>query len=232
VDSAECHRVARGWATEPVPADFHWLRDRASHAKYDAELQASQVISSVAVLGTIDLAADNAPFFSWSATLHVARDGWVHGLGGWFECELAAGVRMTNSPLADNPIRRPQAFLPLDEPVQVRTAEQISVTIMARPAENLLAWRAEFPATGRRFSHSTWHTLPLSPRSLELAEAKARPRASAAGRACSTVLAYCDGERSAGEIERIVLERHPELLPSRDEISRFVAHTIARYCDP
>ena len=44
---------------------------------------------------------------------------WLDGLAGWFECELAEGVWMTNSPLADNPIRRPQAFLPIGEAMPV-----------------------------------------------------------------------------------------------------------------
>ena len=232
VESVECHRLAQAWAAEPVPPDFHWLRQRATHAKHAVELKADLLISSTAELGTIELGNDGPPFFSWSADVRVTRDGCVHGLGGWFGCELAEGVGMTNSPLAKQPIRRCQAFLPLDEPVRVRKGEQIVARIMARPEDDLLAWVVEFPATGRRFRHSTWNGCNLSPQDLARASEKTRPRPNATGRARSTVLSYCDGERSAREIERVVLERHPELLPSRTEISRFVAQTIARDCEP
>ena len=80
----------------------------------------------------------------------------MNGVAGWFDCELATNVWMTNSPLAAKPIQRPQAFLPIGEAVQVKGGDVVKATIMARPADNLIAWVVEFPETGQRFSHSTW----------------------------------------------------------------------------
>ena len=54
------------------------------------------------------------------------------------------------------------------------------------------------------------------------------PQLSADGRARTTVLGYCDGRRTAREIEQAVLRDHPDLLPSPDEISRFVAQVLGR----
>jgi hypothetical protein len=42
------------------------------------------------------------------------------------------------------------------------------------------------------------------------------------------VLSYCDGRRTAREIEQQVLADHPDLLPSPDETVRFVVHVLAR----
>ena len=47
--------------------------------------------------------------------MRIERDGTMHGLAGWFDCELADGVSMTNSPLSDRAIDRSQAFLPIEE---------------------------------------------------------------------------------------------------------------------
>ena len=69
------------------------------------------MLAGPAELGCIDLRVDNPEFFSWTVELTVARDGTLHGLAGWFECELAENVWMTNSPLSAQAIKRSQAFL-------------------------------------------------------------------------------------------------------------------------
>ncbi|MFO1421375.1 MAG: hypothetical protein U1F70_17180 [Candidatus Competibacteraceae bacterium] len=54
------------------------------------------------------------------------------------------------------------------------------------------------------------------------------PRLSREGQARIAVLGYCDGQRTAREIEEAVLREHPNLFPSTDEISRFVARALGR----
>ena len=116
---------------------------------------------------------------------------------------------------------------PLDA-VPVRGGDLVRATIMARPAEHLIAWTVEFPATGRRFSHSTWQGMLLSPEVLMRSKPDHVPQLSHAGQARMTVLGYCDGKRSAQEIEQVVLRDHPHLFPSSGEISRFVAQVLGR----
>jgi len=108
------------------------------------------LLGSSAVLGDIDLYADHSDFFSWSTDLQIERDGLMHGVAGWFECELATDVWMTNSPLAEKPIHRYQAFLPINEAVKVNAGDTVKATVMARPADHLIAWVVKFPATGQR----------------------------------------------------------------------------------
>ena len=228
VESETCRDKAEGWRAEGVPAEYHWLRQYASNAKHAVELPREAVLGAAAELGDIDLYADNPDFFSWTAELRIERDGVMHGLAGWFECELAEGVWMTNSPLADRPIKRPQAFLPIDEAVEVKAGDRVKATIMARPAEHLIAWVVEFPASGRRFSHSTWQGMLLAPEDLIRAQPDRVPRLSREGQARNTVLGYCDGRRTAREIEQAVLRDHPGLFPSPEEIRRFVAQVLGR----
>jgi protein arginine N-methyltransferase 1 len=152
----------------------------------------------------------------------------MHGVAGWFDCELTEGVWMTNSPLSPEAIGRPQAFLPIDEAVPVSAGDIVKATVMARPAEHLIAWVVEFPATGRRFSHSTWQGMLLSHEDLIRAHPERVPRLSHEGQARMTVLQYCDGRRTAGDIERAVLRDHPTLFPSPEEISRFVMQVLGK----
>lgn len=228
IESDRYRQMAEGWRAEGVPTEFHWLRGHSVNTKHTAEFKREEVIAPPAALGTIDLRNEEREFFSWTAELRMARGGTVHGLGGWFDCELCEGVRMTNSPLAETPIRRPQVFLPIDEPVAVKAGDPASVTVMARPREHLIAWSVEFPATGRRFSHSTWQGMLLAPEDLMRADPARTPTPSHEGIARGIVLGYCDGKRSARDIQQSVLREHPGLFPSAEEISRFVAHVLAK----
>lgn len=228
VESETCRNKAEGWRAEGVPAEFHWLRQYAVNAKHAVELPRNALLGAPAELGAIDLSADNPDFFSWTAELCIERDGVMHGLAGWFECELAEGVWMTNSPLANRRINRSQAFLPIDEAVEVKAGERVKATVMARPAEHLIAWVVEFPASGRCFSHSTWRGMLMAPEDLIRAHPDRVPRLSREGLARNTVLGYCDGRRTAREIEQAVLRHHPDLFPSPQEISRFVAQVLGR----
>jgi protein arginine N-methyltransferase 1 len=135
---------------------------------------------------------------------------------------------MTNGPLAAEAIARPQAFLPIDEAIPLRAGDRITATVMTRPADNLIAWSVEIPASGRRFDQSTWKGLVLGASDLLRTNPDRVPRVSPAALARSVVLGYCDGQRSAREIEDLVLRDHPDLFPAQTEVSRFVAEVLAR----
>ena len=228
VGSKKCSELANGWQAETVPPEFHWLRSYSINSKHAIDLKREDVLSSPAVLGDIDLHADNPAFFSWNAELRIERDGAIDGVAGWFECELAENVWMTNSPLADRPIQRSQAFLPIREAVKVKGGDVVKAAIMARPGDNLIAWVLEFPATGQRFAHSTWQGMLLSPEQLIRANPNHVPQLSREGRARMLVLGYCDGKRTSQEVERAVSRDHPDLFPSPSEISSFVLRVLGR----
>ncbi len=228
VGAQRCDELANGWCAEGIPNEFHWLRKHAVNTKHAVNLERGDVLAAPAALGDINLYADNPEFFSWTGEICIERDGLMHGLAGWFECELAEGVWMTNSPLAEEPIRRPQAFLPIDEAVKVQAGDTVRATVMARPADHLIAWVVEFPASGRRFAHSTWQGQILTPEQLMQRNPEHVPQLGCKGQATATVLSYCDGTRTVAEIEHAVLRDHPDLLPSAGEISGFVAKILGR----
>jgi len=226
VQSEKAYAKADRWVNVVVPPEFHWVRRYAINAKHSVELGAGEVLSEQASLGVIDLASDSPDFLSWSAQLRIERDGTLHGVAGWFECELAPDVWMTNSPCAAQAIDRSQAFLPIDEPVPVAVGDVLNVRIMARHADHLLAWTVEVPGAGRQFRHSTWQGMLWAPEDIIRSQPDRVPTLSREGRARLAVLGCCNGQRSAREIERRVLEQYPDLFPSRDEISHFVAQAL------
>ena len=228
VASRQCSELSLGWQGEKVPPEFNWLSSYSINAKHAVTLERDDVLCTPAVLGDIDLYADSPAFFSWVAELRIERDTVMHGLAGWFECELAENIWMTNSPLAETPIQRPQAFFPIGDAVQVKSGDVVKVTLMARPTEHVIAWAVEFPATGQRFSHSTWQGMLLSPEDMLRSNPNHVPQLSREGQARMTVLGYCNGIRTVHEIEQAVLRDHPDLFPSSTEISHFVFRILGR----
>lgn len=220
-----------GWRSEKVPEECHWLFANSVNTKHAVKLSRENILGGPCELETINLLSESREFFSWTAELTVQRAGVIHGLSGWFECELVEGVWMTNSPLSKEAIDRPQAFLPIGEPTSVQEGECIAVTVMARPKDNVIAWSVEFPASGQQFSHSTWLGTVLGQDDMLRAGPDWKPQVSRTGSGRSIVLSYCDGRRSAAEIEELVLREHSDLFPSRLEISRFVCEVLARDTD-
>ena len=228
VESQKCRQLAEAWQAPGIPPEFHWVRQHGVNSKHAVNLRRDELLTDSAELCCIDLQADNPDFFSWSARLTVQRDGVLHGLAGWFECELAEGVWMTNSPLSDAGIDRSQAFLPIDEALPVKCGEVLDVTVMARPADHVIAWTVGHPASGRRFSHSTWKGDLLELERLARSHPEHVPQISRNAHARSLVLGYCDGQRSMAQVQNAVLRDHPALFPSTEEITRFVTTVLSR----
>ncbi|MFC1832340.1 methyltransferase domain-containing protein [Thermodesulfobacteriota bacterium] len=231
IESGKCYSLATRWNGPDVREEYRWLNDYELNSMRAVSLSREELVSDPVMLGFIDLHADNPDYFSWSVDIRIKRDGFMHGLGGWFESELCEGVTISNSPLDDQSIKRSQIFLPFETPVPVKEDEAVQATVMARPAEDLIGWIAELPESGRRFSHSTWKGSIITDKDIKQTAPTRIPRVSYDGRARLTVLGYCDGRRTAQEIEQAVLRNHPDLFPTPEEISRFVNHVLFRDAD-
>ena len=111
VQLAALHERVTFWATRPAGFDFAPALEVAATTGYPARVRAEHVISAPVVAGTVDLMAEPVLPINISATLVVARDGFLHGIAGWFVAHLSAAVTMTNSPLSADRIRRRPVFL-------------------------------------------------------------------------------------------------------------------------
>lgn len=228
VQSDRCYRIADAWGRAPVPDELRWLRKHSINSKHAVKLATDEILSEPVALGVIDFNADNPEFFSFDATFEIARDGVIHGLAGWFDCELADGVWMTNSPISPQAIRRNQAFLPIDTPLPVKQGDVLRARVTTRPSDNLITWMLAGPTVEQRFTHDTWTGTLVGEQDLARSLPDRVPRLHRTGQARRIVLDYCDGKRTAREIEQAVLRDHPDLFPSPAEIGRFVATALER----
>ncbi len=227
VNAAKCREKAFAWTASTMPEHFRWLEDYAVNSKHTHFYKPEELLTSEGTLGEIDLAAENPGHFSFIAQLVATADGELDGLGGWFDCAIAAGVSMTNSPLAEMRINRDQVFLAFDRPMPVKMGDVLRVTLTLRHDVTMIAWTAHNTASGERRRQSTWASQILSPVDRSVAETRsvALNRTGAASRA---VLALVDGKRSPREIEDMIVATHPDLLPSESEIRKFVQNELMR----
>jgi protein arginine N-methyltransferase 1 len=225
--SSGCRKLADAWTSNPIHAEYAWLREYAVNARHPYEFKGEELASAAADLGTIDLRRDSPEHFSFSAKLAIERACELDGLAGWFACELANDVWMTNSPLAPGRINRQQVFLPFAAPLTVIEGDTVEVTVAVRHDTSLTSWSARVLRTGQSARQSTWASTILDPLD-RIPPGKRRRQLTPKGKALQSLLAQVDGQTPDAEIESAVVRDHPNLYPSRDLIGRFVRSELHR----
>ena len=228
VDAQDLQQFAARWRNGSVPDDFAWVGAPASNTKHALTATADNLLAEPATLATLETGSGSADFLSWQAVFTCTRKGTLDGLLGCFDARIIDGIYMSNSPRAAERLQRPQAFLPLDEPVEVREGEPIDATVMARPLDQVLAWTVELPEQARRYSQTTFNGLLLDGEALERSRMDRVARLNERGMARQVVLSYCDGTRTVADIEALVRSEHPRLFPSAQATERFVRRVLAR----
>ena len=228
VESTKCRELVSQWRKEGIPEEFGWVAGAAANTKHGITLGSKDLLADAQSLATLELGAEAEPFLSWTIEFECARAGTLDGIAGWFDCRLIDGVYMTNSPVADERLDRPQAFLPLEEPIAVSAGEIIRATIMVRHLDSVIGWVIELPEKGQKYSHNTFNGLLLDREDI----ARMQPDRTAAlndrGRARQLVLSYCDGQRTIAEVEALVQREHPNLFPSEMAATSFIRRVVTQ----
>lgn len=223
IGSEECANKAFAWTKPGIPQELHWIAGHAVNEKYAVSLKPEDVLGTFSDLGEIDFLVEERTFFSWKTEMTITRGGEMHGLGGWFDCRLCEGVAMTNSPLVSERINRHQALFPIEEPLQVAPGDVIRASLAMRPDESSFAWTVEHVPSGRRFRHGTLKSEVFNKSDLLRSRPDHVPVPTATARAGQIVMGYCDGKRTAAEIGAAVLADHPDLFPTPQAVTDFVA---------
>jgi len=224
------------WSTSPAGFDFTPTRVLAANTGYQVDLPPESVCGDVALIANVDLNhAITEPFHN-EATAAIRRSGTIHGLGGWFVAQLAAGISMTNSPLSAERIHRRQVYFPIDRAVQVTAGDLVRIRMTVRPTDSVVNWNVDVldGSSGVRkdsFRHSTWKGMLLPLEDLKRTQPGFKPKLIPRGEARRTVVNLCDGIRTLVEIEDEVFRLHGKLFRTKEEAAVFVAEVVARYAE-
>ena len=220
---------SRGFAgldSEPV---LKWARNTG----YPRLLEPSAALSSESISAVTD-PLGGARLIRLQGSSTIERDGILHGIGGWFDAELAPGVKLTNAPRAEVRLNRRNVFLPLDVAVPVSRGDRVETHLRIRPFDKLVSWDVTVHTATAviRERHSTLDGMLLSREERQSHRPGSIPRLTKRGEARRSVLELCDGHRTLEAIEREVQARHPDLFPAFGEAQAFVAEVVARYSEP
>jgi hypothetical protein len=235
VESAAMYARIEFWDSRPADFDFHSVRHPAANTVYPARFVPENLLGPPATGVRLNPATAGTGRVAFAVTLPIDRSGMLHGLGGWFNAELAPGVAggsMSNSPLDAARIRRRQAFLPIGRSIPVTVGDAVDVRIQILPEQMIVAWdvRVQRRAAGvETFRHSTLHGMLLTREDLDHTRPAFRPTLTPMGVARRSILELCDGSRTLTEIEAEVHRRHADLLGTRDRTAVFVAEVMASY---
>ena len=233
VESESLEAQVSFWDSNPAGFGFHSVTELAANTGYQVELMAAQMLGAPAVLASLPLGAPAVPIHG-RVILKAERAGTLHGIGGWFDAELAPGVSMTNSPLAAARIRRRQIFFPVRPAMPLAVGDEAAVEMTILPRDGIVSWSVEARIAGagarqRSERHSTWKGMLLNREDLARTRPDFIPVLNARGAARRTVVDLCDGRRSLREIEEQLWQRHRDLFVSRGEAEEFAAEVVTRY---
>lgn len=234
VEAADLWARVQFWDSAPHGFDFSCVHDGAANTGYPCAFETRQLLGEGKPAVTFDLTRPQPATgaAAGEVALHVAREGVMHGLAGWFTAELAPGITMTNAPGATTRIFRQNAFLPLDPPVPVRVGDSVHVRIMVRPAELILVWRVtvlrQSSVVATRHG-TTLRGMLIAREDLARTNPERQPHLSGWADARATVLELCDGQRALRDVEAATAARHPALFPTLSEAAVFVAEVVTRY---
>lgn len=143
------------WSTERYGFDLSPLRTFASNTMFTTSIAASAYLASPADLIDIDLATVDDPTVAGSASFEIARDGTLHGFGGWFTATLAEGITLTSQ--EPDATHWQQAFLPLEQPIPVIRGTRVELELQSHDGQ---AWRWRGRAGDAAFDQTTWLSRP------------------------------------------------------------------------
>jgi hypothetical protein len=179
------------------------------------------------ICGAVTLEARSADL-GGEVLLTIERAGTVHGLGGWFQAELAPGVELTNAP-PDHAPSWSHAFLPVEHPLDVKPGDELRARLNAARGDHVLSWDVSHPADGssrRGLRQSTFFGFPLS------AARRARtptstPTLNRWGEITRWALSQIDGATQIGELERELLSRFPGAFASEEDVAGYLSDLLA-----
>jgi protein arginine N-methyltransferase 1 len=136
------YRACDPWGEHAYGLDLSPARPFALNTPFRVALRPDWLIGEPAVLSRFVLAKVEEVDVRAQVTCSASREGILHGIGGWFDAELAPGIRLTNAPPLQTPNWR-HVFFPIEEPVPLEEADEIRVAIWVSGDDKRYSWRVE-----------------------------------------------------------------------------------------
>ena len=198
------------WASNAAGFDTTAMHHLAINTEWRIEGSRARPAATPAAIATMD--ASSLDPVATTVRFAVSEPATVDGLLGWFDAELAPGVRLTNAPQAPDRMQRWCNFYPVERPLEVVPGDTLTATVDLRPRSQHITWSVEWTRDGSslgRSRHSTLLGRFIAPDDLARVHGAAALEMTPQGEAVSAALASVDGRTSMQDIVDSVLKEHP-----------------------
>jgi protein arginine N-methyltransferase 1 len=232
-------RLMTPWAQDVYGLDLSPGRDLVANTWIKDRVTAEHLLTEPAPCANIDYASVETAGFHANLHWTAVRDGVAHAICVWFDSTTAPGVRLSNAPNAPELIFGSACF-PLQQPVPIKTGDEISLALRADLIGNDYVWSWEtLIASGavknRRtiaeFEQSTFFAEATSPTQMSKRAADFRPERNPEGELELAVLHSMGGQMTLQEIAGSLMSRFPGRFRSQPEALALVAemsHRLSR----
>jgi protein arginine N-methyltransferase 1 len=159
-------RSVLAWQDALSGFDISVLNDMTANSTYKIRTAPDEYLAAPCEFASIEYQITTSPSCSGECTWDVSRDGTAHGIGVWFDTELADGEGFSNAPGGPG-LLYGVAFFPFREPLRVQAGDRFHSQIHANPVGSEYVWRWNSSLNGKlQFQQSTFFSVPLSVDSL------------------------------------------------------------------
>jgi type I protein arginine methyltransferase len=231
--------IIQPWDEDYYGLDLSLVRPLATSRTKTVVIKEDQMLSAPQCWGSIDYATVESPAAQGQINWSVSRPGVGHGLGLWFDADLAPGIGFSNAPGEQGHIYG-RTFLPWQEPVALSPGDTVTVSLAADLVGDDYVWRWDTDILDpdrpdqpkASFRQSTFFSVPLSPAKLRQAASNHIPALCEEGRIDGFILGLMDGNHSLGDIAQQLTRQFPQRFANAQEAMTQAGEVSHRYGRP
>lgn len=208
--------------------DLAGARELSLNDTYGHYIRPEHYLGTPQTVATVDfhtITVTEAAQFDHEVALTVAKEGELHGIGGWFTAQLSPSVTLTNLH-SDESNSWYNQYFPIIRPVAVKPGDKVNLHLqMHGVSVSHFVWiwniqvRREVEGEWQEIANyhqNTFRGQLFSKKLVEVADENYCPQVSDNGRLAQFVLAHCDGNHSGEAIVEKWLS-HNEIPEDRRE---------------
>lgn len=187
------------------------------------------LLSEPACWADLDYATIDSPDVLANVELRISRAGTGHGIGLWFDAELADGIGFSNAP-GQPELVYGRLVLPWRKPVRLQAGDAVRVGLRAQFVNGDYAWTWNTDLPGNaRFEQNTLHGLAASIEDIRQRAANAVPALGDDAAVDADILKCLDGRSTIMAVATRVMSAHPGRFGSIAEAMSRVGDLAVRY---
>ncbi len=166
----------------------------------------------------------------------MQQAGTAHGLCVWFDTVLTDGIGFSNAPGGGAKVYG-SAFFPLNNPIDLELEDRVTVQLRADLVSDDYVWswntlvKDVDGAIKSEFKQSTFFSAAISPKQLRKQADNYVPHLNETGQMDQFILSLMGGDKTHGEIARLVFEQYPHRFQNWRAALTHVAKLAAQYSD-